>query len=77
MRQEEAELRLKKFHSKMFAKHAKSNSLTVNDREFDAFNVFEKLSKESKSHSPVRLSDVILIHLKGNISGNTQLTLSL
>ena len=77
MRQEEAELRLKKFHSKMFAKHSQSNSSIVNDREFDVFNVFGKLSKETNSSTPVRLSDALVAHLKTSISGGAQLTLSL
>lgn len=67
MRQEEARLRLKRFHSKMFAKQTmQSNSLT--DKEFDVFNVFERLSKGTKSSTPVRLSDALLLHLKMNIS---------
>lgn len=77
MRQEEAEMRLKKFHSKMFAKHAQLNSSIVNDKEFDVFNVFGKLSKDTKSSTPVRLSDALVAHLKMSISGGAQLTMAL
>ena len=67
MRQEEAELKLRKFHSKMFAKHLASNAFTAKDTEFDVFNIFERLSKETKSSTPVRLSDALLMHLRMNI----------
>jgi len=86
MRQEEAELKLKKFHSKMFAKLAHKNAKELlsaspwsfdTDKELDAFKVFEKFSKETKSSVPVKLSEALVAHLKTNISGGAQLTMSL
>ncbi|HRG53756.1 MAG TPA: hypothetical protein PLL00_13050 [Bacteroidia bacterium] len=78
MRQEEAELKLRKFHSKMFAKLTHKNAKeSLNDNELDVFNVFERFSKETKSSAPVKLSDALVAHLKMGVSGGAQLTLSL
>jgi hypothetical protein len=64
MRQEEAQLRLKKYHSKIFAKQ--SNLSNKNDSDFDIFNVFGKLSQELKPIAPMKLLDALSMHLNLN-----------
>jgi hypothetical protein len=62
MKKEEAELRLKRYHSKIFGKQPNA---VIND---NLFNVFGKLAQEAKSSTPMKLLDVLLIHLKLNES---------
>jgi hypothetical protein len=59
MRQEEAELRLKKYHSKIFGKQ----SNVVNDTIFD---IFQRLSQQKKSSTSMKLLDVLQMHLNLN-----------
>lgn len=64
MRQEEALLKLEKYHSKIFAK--RSNPVNTKDTDFDIFNVFGKLAQEIKTEAPVKLLDALVMHLNLN-----------
>jgi hypothetical protein len=64
MRQEEARLKLKKYHSRIFAKQSTPSQLT--DTDFDIFNVFGKLSQEIKPGRPMKLMDALVMHLNLN-----------
>jgi hypothetical protein len=64
MRQEEAQLKLKKYHSKIFAKQSKLSD--KNDNDFDIFNVFGKLSQEIKPITSMKLLDALAMHLNLN-----------
>lgn len=45
MKKEEAELKLKKYHAKLFAKRTNEKSTSSIDQEFDAFEILRILSK--------------------------------
>jgi hypothetical protein len=64
MRQEEAQLKLKQYHSKIFAKRSTPSKMA--DRDFDIFNIFGKLSQEIKPEAPMKLMDVLVMHLNLN-----------
>ena len=64
MRQEEAELILKKYHAKIFTKQTKLSKVSHNDLEI--FDVFGKFSQEIKPVAPMKLLDVLFMHLNLN-----------
>ena len=47
MKKEEAELKLKKYHAKLFAKRTNKNYKPSTDNEFDVFEILGILSKEN------------------------------
>lgn len=45
MRKEEAELKLKKYHAKLFSKRKNENPKQTIENDFDVFNILRMLSK--------------------------------
>jgi hypothetical protein len=55
MRKEEAELKLKKYHARLFAKRKDKNLKAVNDSEFDAFEILRILSKGNSGMNSLKM----------------------
>jgi hypothetical protein len=47
MKKEEVELKLRKYHARLFAKRTSKNSEVANVNEFDAFEILRILSKRN------------------------------
>lgn len=54
MRKEEAELKLKKYHAKLFSKRKDENTKQAIENDFDVFNIFQIFSKGNAGINTVK-----------------------